>query len=341
MNWEWLTLSSAITSALLTGLVRQYALSREILDIPNSRSLHSKPMPRGGGIAIAVTFLASVWVLERAKGIQLNYALAVSGAGALVALIGLLDDHKQLSVKWRLLTHVTAAGWAVAWLGGLPPLEILGMRFDLGWFGQILAIIYIVWLLNLYNFMDGIDGIAGLEAVTVGLGATLIYYYSHELPGDEWSMPAALAFAAGGFLLWNFPPAKIFMGDAGSGFLGLTFGLMSIHAATFESKLFWSWIVLIGAFVVDASVTLLRRLQRGDKLYEAHRNHAYQHAAMMIGSHRKVTLAVGMINVFWLLPIAYVVSAGWIDGVVGVLVAYAPLVWLAIRLGAGDACNAK
>ena len=194
--------------------------------------------------------------------------------------------------------------------------------------------VYLVWLLNLYNFMDGIDGIASVEAICVCVGGALLYVLLGK--PDLALLPLMLAAAVAGFLFWNFPPARIFMGDAGSGFLGIVLGIMSIQAGWVDPALFWSWVILLGVFVVDATFTLVRRLLRGDKVYEAHRSHAYQYASRHYGRHLPVTLAVGVINLAWLLPIALLVGTGRVDGVIGVVVAYAPLVLLAIKFHAGE-----
>jgi Fuc2NAc and GlcNAc transferase len=138
-----------------------------------------------------------------------------------------------------------------------------------------------------------------------------------------------------GFLCWNFPPARIFMGDAGSGFIGIVIGVMSLRAGIDLAPLYWAWFVLLGCFIVDATVTLVRRLRRGERFDEAHRSHAYQYAARKHGGHRPVSLAYLLITLVWLLPIASAVAAGWLDGVAAVAIAYAPLVWLAFRYKAG------
>jgi Fuc2NAc and GlcNAc transferase len=150
-----------------------------------------------------------------------------------------------------------------------------------------------------------------------------------------WVAPLLLLGAVAGFLCWNFPPARIFMGDAGSGFLGLMLGLLSIQAGWVSPGFFWAWLILLGVFVVDATLTLLRRLVRRQKPYEAHRSHAYQYAARKYGAHRPVTLAVGAINLLWLLPLSMLVGLGYVDGVIGLLIAYLPLLWLAFRFKAG------
>ncbi|ENO98582.1 group 4 glycosyl transferase [Thauera phenylacetica B4P] len=249
-------------------------------------------------------------------------------------MVGFLDDHGHIAARWRLLAHFVAAFWALGWLGGAPALLLFGVQFDLGWLSIALVAVYLVWLLNLYNFMDGIDGIASVEAICVCVGGALLYVLLGK--PDLALLPLMLAAAVAGFLFWNFPPARIFMGDAGSGFLGIVLGIMSIQAGWVDPALFWSWVILLGVFVVDATFTLVRRLLRGDKVYEAHRSHAYQYASRQYGRHLPVTLAVGVINMAWLLPIALLVGTGRVDGVIGVVVAYAPLVLLAIKFHAGE-----
>lgn len=321
-------------SILATGLLRRYALRRNLLDVPNDRSSHRMPTPRGGGVAIVLTFLAGLVPLVATGLAAGRTAAALAGAGALVAVVGFLDDHGHVAARWRLLAHFAAALWALLALGGLPPIAALGSTIPLGWSGNVLCAVALVWLLNLYNFMDGIDGIAGVEAVTVSAGAIAVYH-QQAVPVAEWTMPALLAASTLGFLAWNRPPARIFMGDAGSGFLGIVLGILAVRAGHISPALLWSWAILLGAFVVDATVTLLRRLQRGEKAYEAHRSHAYQHAAARFESHGRVTIAVGVITLFWLLPWASLAASGQVDGLLATAIAYVPLVVLAVRLRAG------
>jgi Fuc2NAc and GlcNAc transferase len=320
-------------SLFLTRKIRLYALSHSLIDIPNVRSSHSIPTPRGGGVAIVLSFLISLPLVAVEGHLSWEHVVGIIGAGGGVAVLGFLDDHGHIAARWRLLGHFVAASWSLYWVGGLPSLVIFGISIDVGFFSYIFTALYLVWMLNLYNFMDGIDGIASLEAITVCLGAVLLYFVS----GFEqliWG-PLLLAFAVSGFLYWNFPPARIFMGDAGSGFLGMTLAVLSLQAAAVSSSLFWIWLILLGVFIVDATFTLIRRLLRGDKVYEAHRSHAYQFASRHFGNHRSVTLAVGLINVFWLLPLAYLVTIDVLDGGVALMVAYAPLIFIAAKLNAG------
>lgn len=322
-----------IASCALTAGLRRYALARRVLDMPNARSSHAVPTPRGGGVAIVLSFMLALSVLAAPGGLDWPGYLALAGAGVAVAIVGFVDDHRHIAARWRLLAHFAAATWALGWLGGAPPLSVLGLEVAPGWLGFALAALFLVWLLNLYNFMDGIDGIASVEAITVCIGGALLYWISGHAQ-LSW-LPLLLAAAVAGFLIWNFPPARIFMGDAGSGFLGVVLGVMALQAGWVSAALFWAWAILLGVFVVDATVTLLRRLLRGERVYEAHRSHAYQYAARRYGRHLPVTVAVGCINLAWLLPLAIWVGSGGLDGAVGVLVAYAPLVVLALRLDAG------
>ena len=338
MTIWWLLPAVAGVSLVMTGALRRYALARSLMDIPNARSSHSVPTPRGGGVAIVLAFLAALPVLAFANLLPWAVMWALLGAGAGVAVIGFLDDHGHIPARWRLLGHFAGAIWALFWLGGLPPLSLFGMSLDLGWLGHALAAVYLVWLLNLYNFMDGIDGIASVEAICVCLGGALLHAVlgiAGSTQPTEFVVPLLLAAAVAGFLFWNFPPARIFMGDAGSGFLGITLGILSLQAAWAAPQLLWSWLILLGVFVLDATWTLLRRLLRGDKVYEAHRSHAYQYASRQFGRHLPVTLAVLGINLLWLLPIALWVGLGGLDGLLGLVLAYLPLVVLAVKFKAG------
>ncbi|MCF6236003.1 MAG: glycosyltransferase family 4 protein [Gammaproteobacteria bacterium] len=330
----WIALLMGGASWGLTGFLRSYALKKQLIDVPNNRSSHTVPTPRGGGVAIVVTFLLALLFLGFFNMLPADLVWALVGAGVGVALVGFIDDHGHISARWRLLVHFLCAGWALAWLGGLPPLPIFGIVLDIGWFGYLLAAFFLVWLLNLYNFMDGIDGLASIEAVTVCLSGAVLYMLVSVNNGVEIPL-LLLTTTVAGFLLWNFPKAKIFMGDAGSGFVGMVLGIFTIQAAWVMPELFWGWIILLGAFVVDATVTLVRRVLRGDKFYEAHRSHAYQYASRQYKGHVSVSIAFGIINLCWLLPIAVFVSIGWLDGVAGVVVAYLPLVMLAYRFKAG------
>jgi Fuc2NAc and GlcNAc transferase len=323
-----------LVSAALTALVRKLALSHGVLDVPNARSSHKVPTPRGGGTSIVLTTAAAVVVLYLFGTIPLDLFLALTGGGLVVALIGFLDDRHKLSARIRLAVHLAAALWAVFWLGGLPALRVGAHLVSLGWLGNALATVAVVWTLNLFNFMDGIDGSAASEAVFVAWGAAFVAL----LAGTTGAVSAiSLAFGAAccGFLWWNWPPARIFMGDVGSGYLGYVIAVMSLAATREDAGSLWVWMILGGVFFVDATVTLISRALRRERVQEAHCSHAYQWLARRWQSHLRVTMSVILVNVLWLLPCAIATSrypayAVWI-----VLVALAPLIPLVLVAGAG------
>ena len=139
---------SGVLSLLLTGLMRRYALARSLVDIPNERSSHTTPIPRGGGMAIVLTFLLAMLFIAHFNLHPMQSLLVLFGAGSIVALVGFFDDHGHIPARWRLFAHFIGAGWALGWLGGLPPLPIFGYMVDLGWPGHLLAAVYLVWLLQ-------------------------------------------------------------------------------------------------------------------------------------------------------------------------------------------------
>ena len=295
-----------LAAYFLTDKLRAYAIKKSIMDIPNERSSHRVSTPRGGGVAIVICFSLGVILSAFAGFIDYIIASLIFSGGALVAVIGWQDDRGHVSARWRLLAHFIGASMVVFCIG-LPPLEVLYWKFDLGIAGDLLAVVALVWILNLFNFMDGIDGIAGSQAVISSLviGLLLVFEFNQQgLANLHWIMTVS----ALGFLLLNFPPAKIFMGDAGSGFLGLMLGALLLLSAQVDQSLLWAWLIMLAVFIVDATFTLLRRLCRAEAIYQAHSSHAYQAAARKYGSHLRVTTAVILINILWLAPIAYLVT---------------------------------
>lgn len=201
MNWFFLILATAGISFFLTYVLRRYALANSMIDVPNARSSHTIPTPRGGGISIVVVFILLLLYSIFVGGETQPVAIALCGSGFVVALIGFLDDRGHVAARWRLLAHFLGAAWALFWLPAPPPLEFFGRALTMPWLLYPLAALFLVWLLNLYNFMDGIDGIASIEAITACLSGSLIFW----LLGypDQVILPLALAAAVAGFLMWN------------------------------------------------------------------------------------------------------------------------------------------
>lgn len=329
-----------LVSTILTGVIRAYALSRNVLDIPNQRSSHSVPTPRGGGLAIVLAFVLAMVLLcwDMQPAIGLIFALSST---LMVAGIGFYDDHVPVPARWRFFVHLVAACLALFFLQGFPvllfpvPFDWLFQRWmvDLGWLGYGGGLLMLVWLLNLFNFMDGTDGIAASESVFVSVAlATFLYYMDHFLFGVALSVAAASL----GFLCWNWPKAKIFMGDVGSGFLGLLLGILILMAAQQAAVLLYCGLILFGVFIVDASYTLAYRFLSGQKWYQAHCSHTYQRAAKQYG-HLSVLIATWLINLGWLLPISWLVFLHPRYALFGLLLAYLPLLYAAYFFKAGQA----
>ncbi|UHT63370.1 MraY family glycosyltransferase [Acinetobacter lwoffii] len=317
-----------------TYFMRAYALKKNIIDNPNERSSHSTPTPRGGGVAVVCSYLLALAVLIYSQQLTVHIGLTLMVAGFVIALLGFLDDHGHINSMLRLAIHFFVAIGVVISLGGFAEVTVFN-GVQLGFIANIIAVFFLVWLLNLYNFMDGINGIASVEAITVTASMAILYYVLNtSLNSDLLWLLAACAL---GFLLWNFPKAKIFMGDACSGFLGLTLGILALIALKDNLALFCAWIICLGVFVVDATYTLIKRVLSGYKMYDAHRSHSYQILSRQWGSHTPVTLAVAAVNLLWLFPIAYITATQfWAYPEMAVLIAYLPLILLAIKLKAGN-----
>jgi len=230
--------------------------------------------------------------------------------------------------------HFLSAIWALIWLGGPPALQLGTNILHWGSVGYVVGAVGIMWVLNLFNFMDGIDGIAASEAVFIALSGAMLCVYA-DMRGEVSVASVVFGAACAGFLVWNWPPAKIFMGDVGSGYLGYVVAVLALTAARKSPGALWSWLILGGVFLVDASVTLVRRLFRGERVSEAHRNHAYQRLARSWKGHSRVTLAVIACNLLWLLPCAFLAAAYPQRGAWIACAALAPLLVVAVAAGAG------
>ncbi len=270
-----LTLLLAFAASwFFVGRFRVYALAKGLLDNPNARSSHTLATPRGGGVVFVV-----LWVVTGAGSVflgvwSLPQALAFLPGALLLAGIGYWDDRHDLPARWRALVHFGVAGGSVMALGGVDTMGLGVTDLSLGWLGAGLAVFAIVWSINLFNFMDGTDGIAGVEALFVlGVGGFFLW----QAGGAALAIPAwVLAATVAGFLLWNWPRAKIFMGDVGSSVLGFLVAVFALAGEVWFDVPMLLWVILYGVFWFDATLTLLRRIAAGERWYAAHRSHAYQ-----------------------------------------------------------------
>jgi Fuc2NAc and GlcNAc transferase len=234
----------------------------------------------------------------------------------MIAAIGWIDDHRSLSALTRFAVQFTSAGWAIYWLGGLPSLSVGSATLHIGIVGSVLGIIGIVWAINLYNFVDGIDGLAAGEAISTGVIGGLILLAMGQTGLATVSLIIAAANA--GFLPLNWAPARLFMGDVGSGMLGYLFAVLAIASENSGAVPLLLWVLLLGAFVFDATVTLCRRIAHGERWYHAHHSHAYQRMVQAGKSHAQVSSTILVINlalallaiVAWLRPALFLIAIG-------------------------------
>jgi UDP-N-acetylmuramyl pentapeptide phosphotransferase/UDP-N-acetylglucosamine-1-phosphate transferase len=259
----------AVSFALLRLLLLP-AAQRWFLDQPNQRSLHASPVPRTGGLGVVPSLAASV-LLTGGDGLLIALAIALM-------LLSLVDDWKNLPASWRLLGHVAAAAAFVL------------VRFPAaGWIEVTLLVLAVAWMINLYNFMDGADGLAGGMTVIGFAAYAAAAGFAGNAPVAVTSLCVVAAVAA--FLVFNFPPARIFMGDSGSiplGFLAAAVGLLGWRDELWP---LWFPLVVFAPFVIDASVTLARRALRGERVWQAHRSHYYQRLVLSGWSHRQLAVA--------------------------------------------------
>jgi len=304
-----ITIIFLVTGLLATAAVRAWANHRNLLVIPSDRCSHEIPTPHGGGIAIAILIitlgilaLAFSWLPDQIS------AWAFIGLGAAMLAIGVWDDFGQVSAKIRLGLHFLVAILGLLSLPTLPVISFFGFQIDtaatlLLW---PLLIAAWVWLINLYNFMDGIDGLAAVQALLLFAGMALNFWY---IGNQDWAWVCVfMASTVLSFMVFNWPPAKIFMGDGGSGFLGFAIGFLALLSAALTNVSLWSWAILLTLFIGDATATLLVRLSTGQNVLQAHRSHAYQILSRNLGGHLPVTLGYGAIIIVCLMPLSWLAS---------------------------------
>lgn len=301
-----LSLIACLLSYCGVALLRRWAEHR-LLDVPNERSSHTQPTPRGGGLAIVCVTLA-IWLIHGWISLDHWPLLPYAVGASVIAAISWLDDLKNVRTIVRLAVHFGAAALAILSFDYWHTSDIhLFQQLKLGWLGLPLTFFWIVGLTNAYNFMDGIDGIAGGQAVVVGAGWALLGWIGGQ--SHVFVMGMLLAGATLGFLIHNWPPARIFMGDVGSAFLGYTFAvlpLMAAHAPGADARLALIGALLLWPFIFDSSFTFLRRALRGENVFAAHRTHLYQRLVITGRTHQFVTtLYTGLALIGVLLAFAW------------------------------------
>jgi glycosyltransferase WbpL len=315
-------LATLLLSALLCGLYQRFARARQILDIPNQRSSHSRPTPHGGGVPLLFAFTLGLVLSAGLYGIWDTAFVTLAICALVLMLIGVCDDMRGLSVQWRVLAYsvvctVTAANLLE---------DVVSENIVLGAALMLFWALSLFWSLNLYNFMDGIDGIAALQTVFICCSAAfLVWITGHD--GSYVRFCLLIGAAHCGFMLWNCPPARLFMGDAGSvptGFLLAGLALLGTVQGQLNPL---CWVVLSAVFIVDATYTLAWRITTGQAFTEPHRMHAYQRLSRHWGSHLRVDMLLLAINLLWLFPLAWILQICPDIEIFLVFLAYLPLLY--------------
>jgi UDP-N-acetylmuramyl pentapeptide phosphotransferase/UDP-N-acetylglucosamine-1-phosphate transferase len=286
MNYFLITIVFFV-SFILTYLVRILALKKNIIDTPNERSSHTVPTPRGGGLAIAVTWYTLIIFLYITGRMEFRLAAALF-SGILLSIVSLIDDIISLSPKIRILSQIGSAGAGLLFLGGLHQFDLGLYNIEVHIIAQIVPFLGVIWMINLFNFLDGTDGYLGSEGLFVFLS---FFILAHDV--------TALYFAIIilGFLFWNWPKAKIFCGDVGSTLIGYTLAILTIYYQNTSQLSLLIPVILSALFWFDASVTLFRRWRNKEKLSVAHKKHAYQRLNQSGFSHLKVLISGWMVNI--------------------------------------------
>lgn len=325
--------SAFILSYFGVAAIRHWALRNSLLDIPNERSSHTLPVPRGGGLAIVLITLVGLIILWSLQPVWPWSTLFVYVSGAtLIAAVSWLDDLRSLPNRVRFAVHSLSAVLIILWFGYWDKisLPLLG-AINLGWLGSAITFVWIVGLTNAYNFMDGIDGIDGGQAVVAGLGWMIL----GGLGNQPLVVALGLLLAASslGFLGHNWSPARIFMGDVGSAFLGYTFAVLPVIAGQHDARFAFAGALLVWPFVFDTTFTFLRRLLHREKVFAAHRSHLYQRLVTTGFSHKKAaSLYIGLAIIGLVCSLAFVMGWRWADYLVVIIIVVASLIlWLGTR----------
>lgn len=268
-----------LLSCLLTYCIKNYARKKLLLDIPNERSSHDMPTPHGGGIAMAITWFMGIVYLYFQDNVSSGLFFALS-TGVILCFISFADDVYHIKPKYRLITQGCVALLGLYFLDGLQVIDFGIIEIENGIITNTFAFFVIMWFINLYNFLDGLDGYAGSEAIFLGISGFILFQNSLFL---------ILVASVGGFLVFNWHKAKIFMGDVGSTLLGYNVAIFALYFQNNGTSILL-WFILFGLFFFDATLTLFRRAKNKERLQIAHKKHAYQRIHQYGFSHDKVVL---------------------------------------------------
>jgi Fuc2NAc and GlcNAc transferase len=330
MDWiKYLIIPIIACSWMGVFLYKKYAIYAGIISNPNYRTLHELPIPRGGGIVFSLLFILAIFLIWPYLQLSINLILMLGVGGGMAALFGFTDDIKYIRARIKLIIQLLLSCWVLYCLHS----DNLLLLSRITIFITIPAFLFfMVWIINAYNFMDGVDGMAASGAIFVSLTLALVLFLTDN---SVELIPIFILIAAmvGGFIIFNWPPASIFMGDAGSVFLGYIFGSLLLFTTLNGYLSIWIWLTVFGYFFADTTVTQIVRVISIKKWYLPHRSHAYQNLARITGSHLKVTSGVTLYNIIWILPLTLLSALKPEMGVILTMLAICPALVVAYKYG--------
>ena len=299
---------------------------------PNFRSLHKQPIPSGGGIIISFVYISSTVCFIFLENISSDILFKLAIGGLAASIFGLMDDVIEVRTTTKLLVQIMLSVWILFIFS-----ESLQSTFDViagkfYWPFIVISVFFLVWLSNVFNFMDGIDGMLTSESMLITFSAALIILLVHG-GGENTVLLFLLGIVCLGFLLFNFPPASIFIGNAGSMFLGYLVGCIIFKTIIDNDINVWTWLIILGHFLSETTLTTVMRIKLTKNWYKPHRSHAYQNLARIWDSHKLVTIGSMIFHLFWLFPLALISAFNPEVGFILFLLAVFPVVLLTLRYG--------
>ena len=298
-----LAISSFLMSTFMTYKLINLSKLLNLIDTPNKRSSHKTPTSKGGGISIVLLTFATIIFLYFDKTIDTRFGISLILGSTIIAITGFLDDLYNLSVIRRIILYSLSIFISIIILVPETNLVIGNTKIEMSVFAYLVYAVYIFWLMNLFNFMDGTDGYAGIQTVSTAFFTWLVL--SNTIETNEHLILLVILASTLGFLIWNWSPAKIFMGDVGSCTLGFIFALFSVYSSNQGHLSISVWLILLSPFIGDASFTLIKEILNGKKWYQAHNNHAYQKLYQIGFNHKVIAKGLLVINLICIWPLAY------------------------------------
>lgn len=311
----------AFVNYMFTKWFIKYARVKRITDIPSERSSHVRPTPRGGGVGfVGILFITfSAYLIISGTQLGTEFLIFLS-ALLLISVLGWFDDRNNLSRRARFGVQLLASLLILIFIQNLSHISIPAFgSFSLGILGFIAGIIWITGVTNIYNFMDGVDGLSSVQAITATAG-WCVFFYMYQLQ-DLFALNIFVAAGVIGFLLLNWSPARIFMGDVGSLFLGFLFAVMPLMAGAYSDQIesgeaLWFGAILLWPFLFDGAFTIIRRFLKGENIFEAHRSHLYQRLYIIGWSHKKISSLYAIFSVFSFIVALYYISGSELERLV-------------------------